>query len=541
MAEGGNIPPEVWAALDAALGLPPGTSEADFNANLAIFDWLFGSSHAGSCGAFREQYFGVKNALDPIMDKSDKLWGQAGVSEHPTPTEIMAGFSDTINAVINDADAQFDQFKGSNLLGQTMFASRLHFYLFRRYGAAQWFGIAQWAQERYLFHQYLFGVDEAAISTIQTQTQDLVNRAFTWDADHQFVVAIQGEVAKLQSSVDHINNVDIPALRATDQSLADAINLLVDPAIARAQALATLDKNILDQQVLPELRVHTHQITKIQSKITDRINPRLQKALRNIIELNSNVIPQIDEQIVSLQGLVPQILEIPQIQQSLITLGQQISQQEQQKTQTILPTLQQLSQGLAELANQVQNEIVPHQELHDQQITNIVNYITLTINVTLQQLQIQTNDIYTILNTVVYPQISIFQAFILDIDNRIKNVLATNCQIVWDCVTRHRKNNPQDSCEEGRTWWGVWTECWMNANTDTSTDIGDGLTYITDMPSILAAVQGAMQSQSVGPWAVAVAAGREAVAAGLANAIPDVLLPEADALPLYPFIFAPEP
>lgn len=521
-----------------------------------LWEYLFGSGHAGSCGAFREQYYDTISVLTPPLDDARRAWGQSGVPGAVDPTSIIAAFQSTLDVVTGRMDDQFNEFRGANLVGQTMFASRMHIFLFRKWVEAEMFGTAQYAQIRTgtLFDlmnnatQRLFAAEQAII--------DLQGSAGQGGGTAQQIAALQASVAQLYDALAVINNEVIPGLYGADANFANAINTVLIPQLQDLQGRITILQNtalttsssawnnllqrvsttestisvtilprlanvesglagvqldisgrinpaLLDlanrlttqgnqitltllpgltdttnrlnalydfqnSWVIPWVNIHGQQIADIQSDIQGRINPQLQKALRQIAQVRQQNLPNIRQRIKVIEQQIPQVLEIPDILTQITQLRDGQTQLERQKAEDIVPHLNALDDAVLELANDLQNRQNPQDAIQDAQIANIQNWI---INVGGPSIAIHTDQITNIQNTitnVIAPNLSLFLAFINNITVTILTILQVNCQQVLNCLIDTRKQNPDTTCEEGRQFWGRWAECWLDANTPES-------------------------------------------------------------------------
>lgn len=202
-------------------------------ATQSIWDFLFGAGHAGSCGIFRDQYFQVKGVVDPILDQAVSAFTRGTINWNPIPTAVMAVMGPSMTAVIDVADSQFDKFKGKNLLGQTMFASRIHLLLFKRWVGAMCWGTAEWAEQR--------------VGELSTTTANLwTDSAKIW-ADlggiHGQLTSLGGNIGQIpailsrmgsaEAQIGQIRNSDIPALSGRIQGLSDFLYNNLTPQVAR--------------------------------------------------------------------------------------------------------------------------------------------------------------------------------------------------------------------------------------------------------------------------------------------------------------------
>jgi hypothetical protein len=471
--DNGNVIP-TWDDIRRLIGAIPAWWDAVTSGNpIDLFEFLFGGGHAGSCGAFREQYFGVKAVLDPILDQANRLWGNAGIQASPTPTEIMATFGSTLGTAINVADSQFDQFKGSNLLGQTMFASRFHLYLERRWIADAIFGSAQYFQERNLNFAYFQGFQDNEIIDLYHQLNAAQLQLNGLGGDHQAILNLQASLNVSWQVLGDITGGWIPAFQNILGNQSAQIQVLLDRSAGEALRTNTLITAALQTQVFPKLAITSQQVLEIGNQITNTINPEIAVIFGNLQTYNTQTLPQIFQQLDQLQQEIPQVLEIPNLQQQQAQQQQHILQIEQQKVSVILPQLGQLWQTLGDVINQLQNDIRPKQGAQQQQITNLQTYITNIID---QEITTLNNEFLTInntINTFVDPNIFTFQQFIQNFQTTIINILKANCQLFFDCIKDKLPKEITDFCDFGKRAWGIMAECWLSTHTPTDPIIID--------------------------------------------------------------------
>lgn len=506
-----------------------------------LWDFLFGSGHAGSCGAFREQYFGYKSVLDPILDGQRAVWAAMGPSYFNTPNAVMDAVHPSVLANFIAADNQFDQFKGSNLLGQCMFASRLYDLFFRSWLMDELFGTAQYFQFWLDASQQEFKSIGAAIDNLSINITDLNNRTQFITQDEAAIGAIKANLTEIYQRLYQVQNIDIPGLSQAITGIDHELQTAIEPDLVRIMTDIGDDTTLKNTSLVEQLQLTNQHLVSIRNRLTQRINRVQQNVLQKIRDINQQVIPGIEQQIAGIDQFIPSIEQIPNIQSQITDLQKRTTGLEQQKTSTVLPQLANLAQAIAQIVNTIQTEIQPEQALHDQQITNIFNYLSVTLNNTIIQIETSITNITNIFNLTNIVNITIIQQFFTDIDVYIKNVIRSSCDIIYKCLQTGRHDNPQDVCQEGRDWWGQWAECWLQANTDDTTVGGEGLSYVVDIPSIRSAVQGAAGAQSTGRWADKVALCREVVLAGLADTLPRGALAGSEGIEGSPFIFEATP
>lgn len=267
--------------LDIALGLPPGTIEGLIQVGTALFDFLFGGGHAGSCGSFRDQFFQVKNTLDPAMDKVQDLYGQAAIKNNTTPTAIMSIAGPTILPAIDVADQQFDKFKGSNLLGQTMFASRIHLYLFKRWAGNQMFGNQQWCEYRL----------KELFTSLGNNWTNLIQHSKTLET-HTL------QISDLQKLTPRVKTLET-AMAAT-KAFVDTMRITDIPGLQKS-------------------------VTDINTFVNGTLSPLVTKHSADLGQLLANTIPGITKQITSLGDSITTIQNTYATKQELTDLGKQLS------------------------------------------------------------------------------------------------------------------------------------------------------------------------------------------------------------------------
>jgi uncharacterized protein Yka (UPF0111/DUF47 family) len=104
--------------------LDPGTIAAILGLIGNLLDSLFGSGHAGSCGVFRKAALDFINKMAPSAQQLHDIVNTLASNPTEPPEKWLQPFYDAMLAAYQTIDSGFDEFKGSNLLGQTMYAVR---------------------------------------------------------------------------------------------------------------------------------------------------------------------------------------------------------------------------------------------------------------------------------------------------------------------------------------------------------------------------------------------------------------------------------
>lgn len=331
--------------IAAVVGIDPVTLAALVVAGSNLFDFLFGGNHAGSCGAFRDQYFDVKNTLTPSLDEAARLWSRAGITHDPLPTSIMADIGPLLGQAINLADSQFDDYKGRNLLGQTMFASRLHLLLFSRWISSTLFGTAQWSQMQ--------------VDVAQEWTRFL----------DQQRISMNQRLTTVEQSIGQI-----PSLTQRIQTLEKDSQIVYDWLYG------------ISFSELPAIR---SRLTSLEQNLFGIINPKVQNLEAAVGQLIGQQIPEIEALLQQMRTDIFFLKTPLPVQETLVQHGNRLAQLEKQKVQTVLPALQGLQDITVELATDLDVNVHPTLAIHNQQMVNIFTDLDVVVRKTVYPLHEQ--------------------------------------------------------------------------------------------------------------------------------------------------------
>lgn len=414
------------------------------NAIADLWNFLFGSGHAGSCGAFRDQYFYIHGLLAPVWPAAANDFNFGALNWDPIPTQVMADMGQVLSPVLQVADAQFDAYKGRNLLGQTMFASRTHLLLFREWAALAIFGTAQWAQFRINNHnQWLVNHEFALINHQQQIDQIKASVGQQGNVQQQFT-RINETLGTVIQRLDTIEFQSLPTVITLANSISQRVSVLEALGLSQlAQRVTTLEQTRATIVQLDAQRFQLHsqitqvqqlmltatgdlwqalnswalgmqQITVVQSSqiasLIDSVNiqagiertliQQVGDALRGVSDLNVLVIPSILDQVQAntqgIQQLQQQIGQVGQLQDLLTGLQSQVSQLDQ-----ALQTAQgQLRSELLQARNQLQGQIDTVQgalqeigQLINQQVLQIIPQQLTNLQEQTSRLEQQKTDV----------------------------------------------------------------------------------------------------------------------------------------------------
>jgi hypothetical protein len=528
----GAVPSEdELKALLVAAGGPWGALIAGA---ITLFEWLFGGGHAGSCGAFRDAFFNMKAKYDPIFDQTDRLWFVETGNFNPIPTLTLATMSDAMAALINSEDAGFDMYKGENLLGQTMFASRTHWYLYRRWIGAAIFGIAQWTEYRVQdIYTGLTNVTNRLVN-YDTAIRNLSSSINSLTAQVADLPSLRSSLAQANANIGVILNTHIPFIYANLKNLWDNVNYTAQVALPTLGTRLIKLEQFVSGNITPAITALQNQQLVFTNEFTDIYTIRLPGLSANLNWLNT-IYATVT--LPNLQALRAFQYQITQSWQQVVLPGLQTLIQGQQRLTTqlqsqIVPQLQALQQEADQTRNTVVQQILPKIAQEQQDITNlqvleipkiwqgitdiqrtldqvdqplpvqptfrdIYQHITQierqkvqTILPAIQGLQSMVNSILTLFNTYVVPQLNLayqqmyivlyiyfpnvftqlttINNFMLNITTTIQLTVVNMGPTIYNILKQYRTQNPQTNCDEGRQWWGIWTECWLENHSDTT-------------------------------------------------------------------------
>lgn len=276
-----------------------------------FIDFLFGGGHAGSCGEFREAFFDTFNAVLPVAEQLQTALVQFGNFQRNDLEVILGAFVTTSVSIYDSLNQGWEQFRGANLLGQTMYGART---------------INMWLRVAHI----------VAIWQGQTGLFKRMNQGFA--------VASQADAA-LQHQIS---------------VLADVLSQLAGGGSLDQPTDLSGIQNALDAQRQEYINLHNAQQAPFN-------------ALKAQVE------------------------------------------------QEVKPMLGKNQQAVGDLTNWV--------------IANLV------------------------------PPIQLFNSFIIRFPERFQAEIARNCALIRECVGDSPDEPSGDECERGRSFWGLWAECWLEANT----------------------------------------------------------------------------
>ncbi len=175
-----------------------------------LVDFLFGSGHAGSCGAFRDLYFETIDKIQPKVDYYRQIFEEHRNDPYfdfrPIITEAL-GF---VISLLKQVDDLFDRYKGRNLLGTVMFVSRLSEYLHRELVLYVIYTITYWLR--------------AGIGQLNFDIQEAWKKILKHDQDLKDVNQGLKDLSKKVDDIDKYVNSNIPALWKSLGNLVKDVN-----------------------------------------------------------------------------------------------------------------------------------------------------------------------------------------------------------------------------------------------------------------------------------------------------------------------------
>jgi hypothetical protein len=254
-----------------------------------LFDWLFGGGHAGSCGAFRDLYFKQKKEFDIFLQTAvPQLEGALSLAP-ATALPLFQQLNQVVVGYRNFIDNGWDKFKGSNLLGQTMFGARLNNYIEQR-----WLPITQAWTVNYQVVQIdklrneltqQVRADQQASCCTDGSIQDLARRvAALENILNGQVLPLLGQIQQRLSALEQA--VAALPLQAIQNRLNDLQQQLTDLATKEAVDVDELAKDIATEQAERKVALDQAMQTVAQS-LQDALLPVAQALNQLTADYNS--------------------------------------------------------------------------------------------------------------------------------------------------------------------------------------------------------------------------------------------------------------